>query len=353
MAKRAKSGKVTIVDIAEASGVSVTTVSRVLNNKPDVAEETRQKVLNLMEEQGFAPQITWQQLRSGKSPFIVLNFPQDFNPPSQGIITAAALGCEDADYSLNLIVKSLGDNELLNIFRSGQSDGMILMEILLNDPRIELLKQHEFPFVMIGRCADNTGLSYVDIDIEKGVADAFQHLYDLGHRQIGFVSLVQVVDDKKYGFTNWAVKGCEKACQNHGLPFIWRVVDLNTDSAKSVVLTMLDENPEITAIVTPQHSGVLGVLKAVQEKGLRIPEDISVIGLLENSVGELITPPLTTINFPAHEMGLEAAKILIGHLEGTIDGPRQVLLRPELIVRGSTGPVRAKQSGLKLSSGYA
>ena len=85
--------KTTIVDIAEAAGVSVSTVSRILNNKPDVAEETRQRVLQVIEEQRFAPQITWQQLRSGKSRFIALHFPQDFNPPSQEIITSAALCC--------------------------------------------------------------------------------------------------------------------------------------------------------------------------------------------------------------------------------------------------------------------
>lgn len=333
----------TIVDIAEASGVSVATVSRVINNKPDVADETRQRILKLMEERGFTPQITWQQLRSGKSPFIALNFPQDFNPPSLGIITSAALGCEDADYSLNLITKSLNDNELLNIFRSGQSDGMILMEILLEDPRVELLKRHDFPYVMIGRCADNTGLSYVDIDIEKGVGDAMQHLHDLGHRQIGFITLNQEQDGKKYGFTNWAVEGYKKACLKHGVPFLWRVVDLHTDIATSVVLDLLDEHPELTALVTPQQSGVLGVLKALQAKGLRIPEDVSVIGLLEDAVGELITPPLTTISFPAQQLGSEAARMLVGHLEGTLDGPEQILLRPELNVRGSTGPVRAKQ----------
>lgn len=341
MAKRVKNGKMTIVDIAKVSGVSVTTVSRVINNKPDVADETRQRVLKSMDDHGFAPQITWQQLRSGKSPFIALNYPQDFNPPSQGIITAAALGCEDAEYSLNLITKALSDSELLNIYRSGQSDGMILMEILLHDSRVTLLKEHEFQFVMIGRTADNSGLSYVDIDIEKGIADAMRHLYDLGHRKIGFVSLMQELNGKKYGFTSWAVKGYEKACQKHGLPFLWRVVDLNTDIACTVVLDFLDENPDLTAIVTPQQAGVLGILKAVQQKKLRIPQDISLIGLLEQSVAELISPPLTTISFPEQKMGLEAARILIGHLEGTINVPQQVLLRPELIVRESTGPMRS------------
>ena len=332
----------TIVDIAEACGVSTATVSRIINNKPDVAEETRQRVLQLMDELGFTPQITWQQLRSGKSPFIALNFPQDFNPPSQGIITAAAQGCEDADYSLNLIVKSLSDNDLLTIYRSGQTDGMILMEILLQDRRVELLKEHDLPFVMIGRCADNTDLNYVDIDIEKGVTDAMQHLHDLGHRRIGFVTMAQAIQGKEYGYTTWAVAGYETACQKHGLPSHWQVVPSTAGNASNEVLHMLDKNPALTALVAPQQSGVLAVLKAIQAKGLRIPDDISVVGLLSEPISELANPPLTNISFPAYELGLEAVKILIGHLEGTLSDPQQVLLRPELTVRGSTGPVRAR-----------
>ncbi|MCB8924188.1 MAG: LacI family DNA-binding transcriptional regulator [Ardenticatenaceae bacterium] len=340
MGRRSQKKKKTIVDIAEASGVSVSTVSRIINNKPDVAEETRQRVLQLMEEQGFTPQITWQQLRSGKSPFIALNFPQDFNPPSHGIITAAALGVEDADYSLNLIAKSLNDNDLLSVFRSGQSDGMILMEILLHDPRVELLREQDFPFVMIGRCANNSGLSYVDIDIEKGVDDAFQHLIDLGHRQIGFVTMLQKLEEKQYGFTTWAVNGYKNVCQKHGIAVHWREIDGDEAHAKTAVSELLDETPEITALVTPQQSGVPGVLKAVRERGLRVPEDISIIGLLTDPIGELLTPPLTTIGFPASELGMEAARILIGHLEGALTAPQQMLLRPEFIVRGSTGPAR-------------
>jgi DNA-binding LacI/PurR family transcriptional regulator len=338
VAKRPKIQKTTIVDIAQACGVSVTTVSRILNNKPDVAEETRQRVLRLIEERGFAPQIAWQQLRSGKSRFIALHFPQDFNPPSHGIITSAAMGCEDAGYSLNLIANPLSDNELLSVFRSGQADGMILMEILTHDRRVELLRQHGFPFVMIGRCADNTGLSYVDLDIHKGVADAIQHLYDLGHRQIGFITLAPVLQEKEYGYATWALKGYETACQKHGLPFLWRAVDLKTNAVASVVLGLLNENPDITAIVTPQEIGVFGVWKAIQSKGLQIPGDISIIGLLNESISELVAPPLTTISFPAHDMGYEAVKILITHLNGTQTTPQQLLLRPDLNIRGSTGP---------------
>ena len=111
MAQRSRIKKTTIVDIAAASGVSVTTVSRILNDKPDVAEETRERVLRVMEEYGFAPQSSWQQIRSGKSYLIAMHFPQDFNPPAHHVIFEAALGCEAAGYSINIIVNSLSDTD--------------------------------------------------------------------------------------------------------------------------------------------------------------------------------------------------------------------------------------------------
>jgi DNA-binding LacI/PurR family transcriptional regulator len=338
--KRSKLKKMTIVDIAKASGVSTATVSRILNNKPDVADETRQRVLQLMDEQRFTPQLAWQQLRSGKSHFIALHYPQDFNPPEQNIITSAAMSCEDAGYSLNLIVNSLNDNELLSIFRSGQADGIILMEILTHDRRVQLLQEHNLPFVMIGRCADNTGLSYVDIDIEKGVADAIQYLHALGHREIGFITLAPVLQEKEYGYATWALHGYQKACQQFGLPILWRTVNLKDDNTASVVLNLLKDHPGMTAIVVPQEIGVPGILKAVQLKGLHVPEELSIIGLFNDLMSELITPPLSTISFPAHDMGYQAARILIGHMTGELAGPQQVLLRPELNIRQSTGPAK-------------
>jgi DNA-binding LacI/PurR family transcriptional regulator len=342
--KRSRLKKKTIVDIARASGVSITTVSRIMNNKPDVAEETRQRVLQLIEEQGFTPHLAWQQLRSGKSHFISLHYPQDFNPPDQSIITGAAMSCEDAGYSLNLIVNSLSDNELLSIFRSGQADGIILTEILTHDSRVKLLQEHDLPFVMVGRCADNTGLSYIDIDIRKGVADAIQYLTALGHQQIGFITLAPILQEKEYGYATWALQGYEKACEQYGLPIIWRTVDLKNDHTKSVVLNLLTEHPGMTAIVAPQSIGVPGLLKAIHASGLRLPEDLSIIASFNDSMSELITPPLSTFTFPGYDMGYQAARILIGHMTGELTVPQQVLLRPELNIRRSTGPAKVPDS---------
>ncbi|MCB0070325.1 MAG: LacI family DNA-binding transcriptional regulator [Caldilineaceae bacterium] len=334
------SKKTTIFDIAKAAGVSVSTVSRILNDKPDVAEATRLRVLQVIEEQNFAPHITWRQLGSGRSQFIALHFPQDFNPPSQEIITSAAQGCEEAGYSLNLLVGAMTDAEFLALFQRGQTDGIILMEILTHDWRVDLLRAQERPFVMVGRCVDSTGLSYVDIDIGAGVADAIDHLVGLGHRHIGFVTLAATVADKEYAYTAWARRGYEEACRRHDLPAYVRPAGLTGASVDAVVTQLLDAEPQITALVTPQNTCVPGILRAVQARGLCIPADISVVGLLEQTFAELTAPPLTAISFPALEMGRQAAASLIAQLEGTATTPRQILVRPQLHVRGSTGPAR-------------
>jgi DNA-binding LacI/PurR family transcriptional regulator len=330
----------TIVDIAEATGVSVSTVSRILNGKPDVAEDTRQRVLQVIQERGFAPQAGWQQLRSGKSRTVALHFPQDFNPLSTDMITGAALGCGQAGYSLNLIAHALGEQDLLGLYRSGQADGVILMEVLTRDWRVDLLRRHGYPFVMIGRCGDTAGLSHVDLDIGAGVIHAVLHLFELGHREIGFVTLAQTLMDKEYGYTTWALKGYEKACQQLGLPFRWRAAGPQSENVEQVTLSLLGDYPQITALVTPQNAAVPGVWRAVRACGQRIPEDISIVGLVDVMIAEFTTPPLTAINIPSRDMGYEAARLLIAQLEGISNSAQQILLPAELTIRGSTGPVR-------------
>ena len=127
MTARSKVPKTTIIDIAAASGVSVATVSRILNDKPDVADATRKRVLRVMDEIGFAPQNAWRQIRSGRTGLIAVHRPEVFNPPAHRLVLAAALGVEDAGYSINIITRSLSEGELLAIFRSRQADGIILL----------------------------------------------------------------------------------------------------------------------------------------------------------------------------------------------------------------------------------
>ncbi len=332
--------KTTIVDIAAAAGVSVSTVSRILNNKPDVAEETRQRVLQVMEERRFAPTSAWQQLRSGKSRVISLHFPQDFNQPSQNIITSAARACAQHGYSLNLIAHSLTESDLLALFESGQSDGMILMEILTHDWRVELLRAEGCPFVMIGHCLDNTGLSYVDVDIAAGVKQAMGHLVGLGHRKIGFVTTAPVRQQKEYGYTTTALRAYDEACREFNLPNLWQALELESGDAAGTVRAFLAGHPDMTALVAPQDSSLPVIWRAIRRAGLRIPDDISVIGLIDQSVADFIMPPLTAIDFPSRAMGEAAVNTLIRQLNDPTAPPVQQLLPATLVLRQTTAPAR-------------
>jgi len=350
MRKSNKITKTTIIDIAKASGVSVSTVSRILNNKPDVAEETRERVLAIIKENHFAPQVPWQQLASGKSRFITMHYPQ--NPTgvhvANAFLVGAAAACEKENYSLNFVVSPLDETSLLTFFRSGQTDGMILMEILMRDWRVELLQRNQFPFVMLGRCENNTGLSYVDLDVEAGVGMAMEHLIRLGHRKIGFISIEPYSFPEQesangYSYAAWAVRIYKSICVQHGLPVIFEKVRVVKESVENGVLRLLDENPQLTAIVTVQESAVHGIIKAVQSRNLRVPEDLSIVAIAGAHMAELTTPPLTTLNVQAETAAYKAATLLIDRLEGHPHGEQQILIPFELIVRGSTSTVHHKQ----------
>ncbi|MDR3573562.1 MAG: LacI family DNA-binding transcriptional regulator [Anaerolineaceae bacterium] len=349
MKKLNQIAKTTIIDIAKASGVSVSTVSRILNDKPDVAKETRERVLNIIKDYHFAPQAPWQQLKSGKSHFITLHYPKN---PSRihminSFVIGAATACEQNNYSLNLVVSPLDEVSLLTFFRSGQTDGMILMEILLQDWRVKLLRQNNFPFVILGRCEDNSGFSYVDLDVETGVKIAMDHLIGLGHRRIGFLSAEPYLfsgekDVNRLGYTAWAIKGYKQVCEQYDLPVISKHVQMAKESIEDGVMQLLAKRSAVTAIITVQETVVSGIIKAVQRKGLVIPDDISIVGSADGEVAELTAPPLTTVNYPAEASGFQAAKLLIEQLEGQQDEKKQFLIPFELIVRGSTSTAPLK-----------
>jgi DNA-binding LacI/PurR family transcriptional regulator len=340
LAARSRGGKTTIVDIAAASGVSVTTVSRILNDKPDVAKETRERVRKVMEEIGFAPQSAWRQIRSGRSGLIGLHVPQEFNPPNLHVIISAALGVEDAGYSINIITRDLSDAELLGIFRSREVDGIIFSEVLANDRRPELLRDHGFPFVMIGRRTDNKGLTYVDLDIEHAIGLAMDHLVELGHRSIALLTFDPVLHEHRYAFIIWALDAYERACLRYGLKALPCLGGLTADAMSVAALRMLDGHPEVTAFIAPQEQSAVGVLRAAQSKALRIPDDISVVAMLGEMSSELATPPLTTLRFPADEMGAAAARLLLEMLTQGKPAGEQRLLTTDLCVRGSTAAPR-------------
>src|SRR3954465_1267893 len=188
---------------------------------------------------------------------------------------------------------------------------------------------------MVAGPGDNSGLSLVDVDIDHGVDVAVAHLVRLGHRNVGFLTIDPGVGDTAYGFATWALAAYKRACQRYGLVPRSGSAAPNIDAMSGAAQQLLDDHPDTTALVCPQEQSAIGVVRAVKARGIRIPEDLSIVALLTRSMAELATPALTTIDFPADDMGKTAARILVDRLDRGDAAVEQICLKPDLIVRES------------------
>lgn len=334
--------KPTIRDVAKEAGVSIATVSRILNDKPDVSEETRIKVENVIDKLGYARSTQWQQLTTGKSRVISLHFPNsqtNANRVYLDFITGATTACEERGYRIHLITSTLDENQLLDLNRANISDGTILMKVQLQDWRVNLLRQQKFPFVMIGHTENNEGASFIDYDFGAGVRAAINHLVGLGHQNIGYVSTVPS-HHEQHGPTVRALREYKDICRQSGLPLLFCETDQSLQSVRLATSHMLNKHHEITAFVTIKEMVEAAIYGAVHEMGLRIPNDISVVGLANPQGSELVNPALTALDFPAWSMAYEAGNMLIDQLEGVNRAVQQILKEPNLTVRASTSPVK-------------
>jgi DNA-binding LacI/PurR family transcriptional regulator len=289
----ADASEVTIFEVAQAAGVSITTVSRILNNKPDVSKATRQRVQQVIEELGYTPHAHAQRLAARKSRTIALLFPLEraVSLLELDFIVGAAAAAGEENFFFNFMTTPLTENSLLSLYRSAQVDGIILMEIHTQDWRVDLLREYDYPFVMIGQCADNEGLSFIDLDFEIGVVRAFEHLVALGHREIAFLGASLAVRQQGYGpaVRSWA--GYQKRPAKIRLAPMCAEVNITVPDLFEATLKLLAEQPQLTALVVTQGASTVGTIRALRQAGRAVPDDFSVVGIASDKLAQLITPP--------------------------------------------------------------
>ncbi|MBA3870862.1 MAG: LacI family DNA-binding transcriptional regulator, partial [Anaerolineae bacterium] len=277
---------VTIVDVAKAAGVSVSTVSRILNGKLDVAKATREHVQNIISELGYTPHAQAQRLRAGSTRNIALLFPLElpgkptYNALEMDFIVGAAVAAGENKFYFNLLTTPVTQQSLQSLYRSAQVDGVALMNIHTHDWRVELLRQHQYPFVMIGHCDDNNNLSFIDLDFDGAVVTAFDHLVELGHREIGFIALPQEMRQTGFGPALRAWSAYDKSLQKYGLSAHYLEAGYATQDLLEAALSLIDSHPQMTAFVTTHEFGSLSIIQAMQMRGRRIPEDYSLVALM-------------------------------------------------------------------------
>jgi LacI family transcriptional regulator len=331
--------KSTIVAIAEQAGVSTATVSRALNNMPGVGEETRRRILALAAELNYYPNVIARSLQ-GKRTNTVAYVADVSNRPAADLlfkdfITILADRC--ARYGMDLLIHPATTIDadhlaVARILRSGRADGIILADTRQHDPRLIYLIEQRLPFIAFGRSEIASDYAYVDIDGEWGIFTATSHLVARGHRRVAYLSLPF---DYSYAIHRHA--GYLRALQESGLvydPALLTVVSNETETREAMTY-LLDLPSPPTALVAASDLLAIYAMSVAAQRGLHAGRDYAITGFDDLPLAAHTSTPLTTMRQP-FDLVCDELIALLYRVMHNEPGPHQILLRPELIVRGSS-----------------
>lgn len=330
----------TMADVARRAGVALSTVSHTLSGKRPISEEVKQRVLQAIEELGYQPHALARALATKQTRTIALLYPSltsELTEPHLEFVAGVLQTTTLKRYGLLLWTTPEGDQEVASLLRQGLVDGLVLMEVRLDDPRVQVLRDQHAPFTMIGHSAENEGINFVDLDFAYAVQTCVEYLADLGHKHLAFLSHSSKLFDLGMGYMVRAEQAFRQALDQRGLEGVTRFCDTNAQAGYEATQALLERDPAPTALIVLNAWVGGGMIRAIHERGLRIPADLSLVGILSPQVAEMAVPPLTAIDFPYKTMGALGADLLIRQLEGEKLSVQE-LLRPPLTIRQSSGP---------------
>ena len=330
----------TIIDVAAMAGVSTATVSRVLSQPQRVAEQTRLRVLQVVQSLGYSPNVAARTLRTLRAAKILLTVPDISNPFFASIIRGAEESARDAGYAI-VVGDTRHDPEVedqyADMLSRREVDGLIFLGHRLPDSLKPLLAAQGAAAPIVNGCeySPDIGVPSVHIDNAAASIDAVEHLIALGHRDIGVIAgpaISPISRDR--------LAGAMTAADRHGLRqrLLVRAGDYSAQSAFEQAGALIARN--VTAIFCFSDEMAMGAISAIAQAGLSCPQDISVIGFDDLPLARFFQPALTTIAQPKAMIGRRAVDLLVDILRDVESPVRQVTLRHELVVRGSTARVR-------------
>jgi DNA-binding LacI/PurR family transcriptional regulator len=333
---------VTMQQVADRAKVSISTVSFVVNDTKPVMAETRERVLKAIDELGYRRNSMARALASRKSRVIALIYPLLDHRHHHSFVDAAATAAEERGYSL-VLWPVHSDNvsaEIASLIQAGFADGVLLMEVQLEDERVTHLQQAGAPFALIGRTRELDGIDYVDIDFERSVEQAVEDFAALGHRDFSLI-IEDLSDTPLAGYSPpiRAEQTFEEAVRSRGLNgTVFRV-----PHERASILSIADEiarrAPETTAIIGMHDDATFALINVLRHRGIRVPEDISIAGIASaTAMATLTDPALSTYDAPGSALGRLATEALIDRLEGRGGPPTQVRIACTLMPGASMGP---------------
>lgn len=337
---------VTITDVAKAAGVSRSTVSRVLNNRPGVRPETRERVLRAIEELRYQPHFAARALKRRRAENIAVivqdSFREKTGKEPRGyynteIVRGAFSVATDQHYALTLLNDEGTFEFYASLFRRRQFDGIILVQVNVDMRLVEELRATEFPLVVVGSVPD-PHVSSVDVDNYGSAQQVVRYLHALGHRRIAIINGPEerlASRDRRAGFRTMM--------RQLGLPLppeYDQPGNFDIPSGYQAMRRLLSLDTPPTAVFATNDRMAIGAIRAAQEMGYRVPDDVSVVGFDDIPVAAYLNPPLTTVRQPVYELGEAAACLLFQLIEDPTRAPQRIVLAAPLVVRDT---VRARE----------
>jgi LacI family transcriptional regulator len=331
---------VTIRDVARVAKVHPGTVSRALNaeTRALVNEETAERVLRAAEELGYRPNPIARGLKTNRSYAIGVLIPDITNPLFPPILRGIEDRLDEAGYT-SLIVNTDNDavreHRHLEAMRARQVDGVISATARLDRELLAEVAAAGTPLVLVNRSLEDGSVPSVAVNDRQGIRLAVQHVAGLGHRRIGHVAGPQNISTGHRRYVGFLEAMTAAGLARPGAHVRFSTSFTEAEGAR-VCAELLDASGDLTAIVAANDLLALGCYDTLEDRGLRCPEDISVVGFNDMPFVDRLRPPLSTVRIPQREIGEVAADLMLRRLADDRYAAREILLEPTLVVRGST-----------------
>jgi len=341
-------------DIAKELGLSVVTISKVLRNHPDIAEETRERVLRRVKELDYQPNITARSLVTGRSYLIALIVPDLLHPFFAEVAKALSEAVGKSGYSV-IISSSEESAELeqreIQQLTARSLDGLVIASCDTELQSFQRLDRRELPYVLIDRELAGHVANFVGINDEAAGRTATDHLIAQGCRRVAHIG------GRENSTATRRLEGYKTALQYHRMPFDPSLVvarsNVDIDSVRTgaeAMSILLREKKMPDGVFAYNDPLAIGAMGAILEAGLQIPEDIAIIGCGNLHYDESLRVPLSSVDQKTRQIGERTAAILLGILDSKIrPQPRSVILEPSLVVRASSLRIRADRQGAPIS----
>lgn len=324
-----------IQQVAKQAGVSVATVSRVLNGKDKVSTKTKLKVEEAIQYLNYEPSMLGRNLRNSESRIVLILIPSISNPFYFEVIKGIENMALSQNYSILLCEtdsKPEKEEIYFDLVRKKMADGIISMDPAVN---VEILKElaENYAIIQCSEYGGGIGIPYVTIDSEEASYHAVKHLIQIGHRKIALMN-----SDEKFLYARERRMGYERALQEHGIPlngeYIFYTQELGFEQGQQTMKKILQLQDRPTAVFAVSDLLAIGALKEINAAGLHVPGDMAVVGFDKIDFSNMTNPALTTVAQPMYKMGTVAARMLIEKIQGkTVDS---IVLGHELVIREST-----------------